>query len=71
MRGRPVAEVRPNGFQQKRHATGDTRDYKFQFTVEAFEEVATPGGAFKTFRIDAPARKTITSCGTSRCWLLR
>ena len=29
----------------------ETRDYKFEFTVEAFEEVATPAGAFKVFRI--------------------
>jgi hypothetical protein len=46
-----VGKSWPSEFQQKRHATGETRDYKFEFTVEAFEEVATPGGTFKTFRI--------------------
>jgi hypothetical protein len=46
-----VGKSWPAEFQQKRHATGETRDYKFQFTVEAFEEVATPAGTFKVFRI--------------------
>jgi hypothetical protein len=38
-------------FQQKRHATGKIWDYKFQFMVETFENVSTPAGEFRAFRI--------------------
>ena len=38
-------------FQVKYHARDQALDFKFVFSVEAFEEVTTPAGTFKAFRI--------------------
>jgi hypothetical protein len=38
-------------FQLKIYDRNQTLDLKYAFTVEAFEEVTTPAGTFKTFRI--------------------
>jgi len=41
----------PSEFQLKIYDRNQTLDLKYAFTVEAFEEVTTPAGTFKTFRI--------------------
>jgi hypothetical protein len=46
-----VGKSWPSEFQIKNYDRNQTLDLKYVFTVEAFEEVTIPAGAFKTFRI--------------------